>query len=70
MASVTRALDGGSTWIVFDDGGASATAIFKVIVVDASFADGPATLTVGGATVVLARQSTMPSGTYLCVGEK
>ena len=67
VISVSRAHDGGSTSIVFDFGGSNATASFKVVLVDASFAPGPATLTLGGTTETLTRQSTMPVGNYLCL---
>jgi len=67
VSSASRALDGGSTIIVFDYAGSQATASFRVIAVDANFAPGPATLTVGANTLTLTRQSTMSAGTYLCL---
>jgi hypothetical protein len=67
VSQVSRALDGGSTHVIFDLDGAQADAYFRIVVVDASFAPGPATLTVGGVTTPLTRQSTLPAATYVCL---
>jgi hypothetical protein len=67
VASVSRALDGGTTSILFDIDGAQATAYFPVVRVDASFAPGPATLTLGESTLTLIRQYALPVGNYLCL---
>lgn len=67
VSDVSRALDGGSTIIGFDWDGAQASASFRVVVVDASFAPGPASITVGSTTTPLTRQSAMLPGTYLCL---
>jgi hypothetical protein len=67
VSQVSRALDGGSTHVIFDLDGAQADAYFRVVSVDASFAPGPATLTVGGVTTTLTRQSTLPAATYFCL---
>jgi hypothetical protein len=64
---VSRALDGGSTHVIFDLDGAQADAYFRIVLVDASFAPGPATLTVGDVTTTLTRQSTLPAATYVCL---
>ena len=69
VASVTRFKDGGTTTILFDLDGVQATAYFPVVVADASFAAGPATLTVGGVVTSLTRATTPPSNAaYLCFG--
>ncbi len=69
VASVTRAEDGGTTTILFDLDGVQATAYFPVLVADASFVAGPATLTVGGVVTPLTRATTPPSNAvYLCFG--
>jgi hypothetical protein len=66
VSTVTRFRDGGSTQILFDLGGVQATASFPVMLVDGSFAPGPATLTVGGTTTPLTRRSTLPAATFTC----
>lgn len=68
--SVTRARDGGSTRIVFkpeSKATATATANFPVVSVDAGFAPGPATLTMGGQDVALTRLGAPPAeAKYTC----
>jgi hypothetical protein len=67
VSSVTRYKDGGSTWIVFDLDGSTATASFPVVFADASFAPGPATLTNGAQSTSLTRLSSPPANaSYIC----
>jgi len=69
VASVTRFKDGGTTTILFDLDGVEATAYFPVVLADAGFAAGAATLTVGAVVTPLTRGTTPPSGAaYLCFG--
>lgn len=69
VASATRFLDGGTTTILFDLDGMQATAYFSVVLSDAAFAPGPATLTVGGVVTSLSRAETPPAAAaYLCFG--
>jgi hypothetical protein len=67
VSSVIRFRDGGSTTITFDYDGSSTVASFPVVLSDASFSPGPATLTIAGATISLTRQPTLPTATYLCL---
>jgi hypothetical protein len=67
VTGVIRFSDGGTTTIRFDDDGQPAEAYFPVVFADGGFADGPATLTVSGATIPLTRQSAAPIATYLCL---
>lgn len=68
LISATRALDGGSTHIVFDLDGQNADAYFPVVYADASFAHGQATLTLAGSSSPLVWLDTAPVGaTYVCL---
>jgi hypothetical protein len=68
LTSATRALDGGSTHIVFDLDGQAADAYFPVVFADGGFAPGPATLTVAGNTRPLVRLDIAPAGAvYVCL---
>ncbi len=69
LVKVSRAKDGGSTKIVFDLDGSTATADFPVIRTDAGFGDGPATLTIDAQILPLARLSAPPANAlYVCGG--
>lgn len=62
VSNVSRAKDGGSTKIVFDLDGATATAYFPVVFADGGFAPGAATLTLGSQVAPLTRLSNPPAG--------